>query len=154
MSDETPAPRPLEPTPAEPTPAGPTPAGPTSGGPSSGGPPPLPPPERRWDLLTQAALLVMVVTLLSFGRTWWCKCGGLSPWTGDALSQHTSQHLLDPYSLTHVLHGVGFYALLWLTLGGRAGPRLRWALALCVEAGWEVLENTNWVIERYRAGTI
>jgi hypothetical protein len=102
----------------------------------------------------QAALLVMVVALLLMGRAWWCKCGGPWPGTLQAQSSHTSQHVFDPYSFTHVLHGVLFYALLWVALRRHAGPGLRQALAICAEAGWELLENSSWVIERYRAGTI
>lgn len=106
--------------------------------------------ERRWDLMAWTALLVMVVGLFSMGRVWWCQQGGLSPWTSQANGPHTSQHVLDPYSFTHVLHGMLFYALLWVLLGRRAGPRLRMSLAVCVEAGWELLENSTWVIDRYR----
>lgn len=106
--------------------------------------------ERRWDLLAWTALLIMVVGLFSMGRVWWCQQGGLAPWTSQANGPHTSQHVLDPYSFTHVLHGVLFYGLLWVALGGRAGPCLRMSLAVCVEAGWELIENSSWVIDRYR----
>ncbi len=64
----------------------------------------------------------------------------------------TSQHLLDPYSLSHVLHGVIFYWLL-RPLAGRADLHWRLIAALALEIGWEVLENSPWVIERYRANT-
>jgi hypothetical protein len=53
-----------------------------------------------------AVLLTAVVLLRAEGRSWWCACGQAFLWTSEADGPHTSQHLLDPYSLTHVLHGV------------------------------------------------
>jgi Protein of unknown function (DUF2585) len=86
------------------------------------------------------------------GRLWWCACGRLRLWTSDAWSQHTSQHLLDPYSFTHVLHGVVLCGLLaWCC--ARLRPGWRFVLALALEALWEVLENSEFVIRRYREAT-
>jgi len=100
-----------------------------------------------------AALMAgTIYQLRSQGRLWWCACGQLSLWSGNTWIQHNSQHLVDPYSLTHVLHGMllcGLFA--WLC------PRLPFAwrlwLAVSVEAVWEVVENTDIVIQRYRAVT-
>ncbi len=64
---------------------------------------------------------------------------------------HNSQHLADPYSLTHLSHGLGFYALLRLV---PIPEGWRFAAAVALEAGWEVLENTPMVIDRYREATI
>ncbi|HEX8294333.1 MAG TPA: DUF2585 family protein, partial [Pyrinomonadaceae bacterium] len=74
------------------------------------------------------------------------------PWLGDAWSAETSQQLFDPYSLTHVLHGFALCGLLALLLP-RAGWRWRLALAVAAEALWEVFENTEFVINRYREAT-
>ena len=100
-----------------------------------------------------AILIVMVVQLHRQGRVAWCACGGLFPWAGDIWSSHNSQHFFDPYSFTHVLHGMIFCGLLvWLL------PRLPvgWSLSLAVlfEAMWEVLENSPFIIQRYREATI
>jgi uncharacterized membrane protein YjdF len=74
-------------------------------------------------------------------------------WAGNTKSSDNSQHIFDPYSFTHVLHGFVFYALLALVV-----PRLavawRLALALTIEAIWEVIENSPAVIERYRQATL
>ena len=87
------------------------------------------------------------------GRRWWCQAGDWSLGTSGIKSAHTSQHLLDPYSGTHVLHGLLFAAVLWLIARRwRWDVRLVWALAL--ESGWELIENSDRVIDRYRAATI
>ena len=92
------------------------------------------------------------VVLVALGRQWWCDCGKLFLYTNQPLGPHTSQHLLDPYSWSHLQHGLVLAPLLaWLA------PKrsLAWLLvaALTIEAGWEILENTPWVIERYRSAT-
>ena len=95
----------------------------------------------------------LAATLAYLGRVWWCECGGAVPWAWDINSSHNSQHLLDPYTFSHVQHGLLLFWLL-LPLSRSVGPRWRWFAALLIEAGWEVIENTPMVIERYRAGTI
>jgi hypothetical protein len=104
--------------------------------------------------LGMAVVLVGTVWLLhGQGRLWICSCGEVWLWAGDIWSSHNSQHLFDPYTFTHVLHGVVFYGLLaW----GRPGLALPWRLWLAtfVEASWEIVENSEFVIERYRETTM
>ena len=102
-----------------------------------------------------AILAVLILTILQLryqGRLWWCACGQLFLWAGEVCSSHNSQHFLDPYSFTHLLHGVMFWWLVSLCL-----PRLPsiWQLWLTIllESLWEVIENTNFVIQRYREAT-
>ena len=102
-----------------------------------------------WPWLAIAITLVAVTLQLHYqGRLWLCSCGRFFLWVGEAWSSDTSQHLLDPYSFTHVLHGVIFCWLLRVFV-----PRLSWAwqfwLAVAVEAVWEVVENSDFVIQRY-----
>jgi len=85
------------------------------------------------------------------GRLWRCTCGQLFL-TGDAWSPATSQLFLDPYSLTHVLHGLMFAGLLALLIRGMPAS-WRLLLAIGIECAWEMIENTNTVIERYRQAT-
>lgn len=99
-----------------------------------------------------AILLAMILLLRAQGRIWWCKLGDHAPATLDAWSTHTSQHVFDPYSFTHVLHGILFFWLIF-ALCGKWSFAARFALALFVEAVWEVLENSNAVIEQYRENT-
>jgi hypothetical protein len=93
------------------------------------------------------------VALRLEGRVWWCRCGRLTPWSGDIRSEHNSQHLLDPYSFTHIEHGLLLYALL-RPLAGRLAHGSRLVLAVALEALWEIVENSSTVIERYRQATI
>ena len=87
------------------------------------------------------------------GRTWWGPSGSFGLWSGDIWSQQNSQRLADPYTLTHVTHGIGFYALLHLVARNLpVGPRL--IIAVALEGGWEILENTDMVINKYREATI
>jgi len=102
---------------------------------------------------TAAAIVLMIIfvgLLWAADRPWLCKTG-LGLWTA-AWTRCTSQHLFDPYSLTHVLHGILFYWLLRLCVPKLA---LHWRMfaAIALEIGWELLENSPWVIERYRQDT-
>ena len=87
------------------------------------------------------------------GRIWWCQAGDLVPWAWDIWSMHNSQHLIDPYSFTHILHGVLEFWLIGLVF--RKVP-LAWRLliAIMIEGSWEIAENSSYVINRYRETTI
>lgn len=90
------------------------------------------------------------------GRLWICACGRLQLWSGNICSSDNSQHFLDPYSFTHVLHGFLFFWLIALMMKSfLKGLRPAWqvVLALSVEALWEAFENTNFIIDRYREET-
>jgi len=86
------------------------------------------------------------------GRHPICTCGTIDLWVGARDSPKTSQMLADWYSLSHIVHGLLFYGLLWLAF--RRGPaEWRFVVAVLIEAAWEVTENTPMVIDRYRATT-
>lgn len=109
------------------------------------------------DYLPWIAMLVVafvaVTSLLFEGRVWWCQAGDYSPWAWDIWSTHNSQHLIDPYSFTHILHGILEFWLIGLVF--RKVP-LAWRLLLAVtiESSWEIAENSTYVINRYREATI
>ena len=108
-------------------------------------------------LFDAAAILVLIVAVagleLAMGRTPAYSRGPIRLWSGDINSAENSQQLLDPYSFTHVSHGVVFYALTRLALGPQR-VMLRAIVAIAAEAAWEVYENTDTVINRYRTATI
>lgn len=108
----------------------------------------------RWTVAASLGVTALgAVALHGMGRRLWCSCGSASPWAWNIWSPHNSQHLIDPYTFTHVLHGALYYALLWLIFRGR-WPGLRAVVAVMVEVGWEIGENTNAIIEAYRESTI
>lgn len=99
------------------------------------------------------AVILLAVGLAesAFGRVLSCQCGELRLWISDVWSEHNSQHLFDPYSFSHLLHGVIFFWLLAL-----CGLRRELALVIgsLLEGIWEVLENSPLIIDRYRAVTM
>lgn len=99
-------------------------------------------------LVAAAAIL-----LLAMGRPPICTCGTVKLWVGTANGPDNSQHLADWYTPSHVIHGFLFFGLGWLLLRRRAvGTRLLAAVAL--EALWEIVENSPFVVERYRHATM
>ena len=105
-----------------------------------------------------ATVVVTVILLRAEGRRWWCACGEWSLWKSDVWSSHCSQHLFDPYSLSHVSHGLIFCGLIMLTKRWALRLQLEVAWQLCIVIGaaafWEVVENSTFVIDRYRNATM
>jgi hypothetical protein len=106
-----------------------------------------------WALLAAAVVVVAALVLYEMGRVPICKCGYVKIWQGVVSSSENSQHLSDWYTFSHVIHGFAFYGLLWLV--ARRWPiGARLVAAVIVESGWEILENTDLIINRYREATI
>jgi hypothetical protein len=121
--------------------------------------PPPPPafarlPLRTALLVSLGIIVLAALVLLWMGRIPICKCGYVKLWHGGRADSEVSQHLADWYTYTHVLHGVIFYFALWAIFRDRLSVAARLLLAVGVEAGWEIFENTSFVINRYRTVTI
>jgi hypothetical protein len=83
-----------------------------------------------------------------------CKCGYVKFWHGTRGDSEQSQHLFDWYSYSHILHGIIFYWLLSIVFRGRLSVAARLVIATVIEGGWEIFENSPFIINRYRAQTI
>ncbi|MEP7148549.1 MAG: DUF2585 family protein [Acidobacteriota bacterium] len=105
--------------------------------------------------IASVAIIVItaIVALNLLGRVWWCEAGDYLPWSWQVMSRHNSQHLIDPYSFTHLLHGILEFWLIGLVF--RKVPLAwRFVIAIFIESLWEVVENTDHIITRYREATI
>lgn len=112
-------------------------------------------PSIDWKPIAVIALLlvVQIAALAAMGRPIWCDCLRPTPWVSDVNSTHESKHVADPYTLSHFVYGLMLFALLHFAL---RSLRFDWRLAIATSMSsvWEVIENTPFVINRFRQGTI
>ncbi len=87
------------------------------------------------------------------GRSLTYRHGPVRIWSGDINSDQNSQQVADPYTFTHITHGAVFYGVTRVVMP-KATLGLRLLTAVAIESSWEAYENTDTVIERYRAATI
>ena len=105
-------------------------------------------PRKYWFIALGMAVAAAAI-LLWMGRSPICTCGEVRLWVGDVHGPDNSQHLADWYTPSHIIHGFIFYFFGWLFLR-RNPPGDRLICAILIEGSWEILENSRWVIDRYR----
>jgi hypothetical protein len=104
----------------------------------------------RWGWGIPALLILQATVLLLMGRPLICTCGTIRLWENSPLSPETSQQLFDWYTFSHIVHGFLFYGAIRLIFRRRVTVWPALLIAMGLEIGWEILENTPWVIEAYR----
>jgi len=111
---------------------------------------------KRWHRILLAALAIVVATGIcewALGRLPFGPDGRPGLWTPDVWSPSCSQRIADAYSFSHIGHGIVFFAVLWL-VARRLRVGTRYLIAVLLESGWELLENSPLIINRYREATI
>lgn len=110
---------------------------------------------RNFIILAAGIIFIFGLILFLMGQPLICECGYIKAWHGITLSSENSQHLSDWYSFSHIIHGIIFYGIYFLVARKIPLPLgIGFILALCIEVSWEIFENTDFVINRYREVTI
>ncbi len=105
--------------------------------------------------ISVGVIALCAATLLLMGRVPICTCGTVLLWYGNTNGPGNSQHLADWYTFTHILHGFLYYFLIWIVDRKKRLPfAVKLLIAVVLASGWEIIENSNFIIERYRAVTI
>lgn len=105
-------------------------------------------------LIGFAILAVTAGLLYAAGRSPICPCGTVKFFDLVPKAGEDSQHIFDWYTFSHILHGLIFYFAIWLVGRGRVPFAVGILVALVLESGWELFENSQYIINRYQSQSI
>lgn len=108
---------------------------------------------RRLVVAAVAVFPLLALLMWAMGRSPLGPDGTFGLWTWNIWSAECSQRLADAYAFSHIIHGMAFYGLLWI-FARRLSIPARYLIAVLLEAGWELLENSPIIINRYRDATM
>lgn len=109
----------------------------------------------RWVAAIAATLVLAAGVEFAMGRVPIWKGGVVRLWVGEPVGPENSQQIADWYTFSHIIHGMVLYAIAWW-IGKKRGWSV-WQMlffAVAIEAAWEIFENTNFIIDRYRTVTL
>ncbi len=110
--------------------------------------------KHRFEIIGCVIVLALVAAIeLYSGRSPLGPDGHFGWWDNNIWGSENSQRVADAYSFSHIIHGMIFYGFLWL-VARRLPMKYRFLIAIIIEAGWELLENSPIIINRYREATI
>lgn len=93
------------------------------------------------------------VTLWAWGQPLISTSGQVRLWVNSVWSNENSQQIADWYTLSHVIHGL-LIAVAGRLLGRWLPFALAYAIAIATGVAWEIVEHTDWVLDRFRGQTI
>lgn len=104
----------------------------------------------RYCAIAAVALIgIQIAVLHALGQPFIAASGLILLWVNDPFSPEMSQQLADWYSFSHIIHGFIFFGILRL-IAPRLPLGVRLLLAMGIEIGWEITENSPAVIQHYR----
>ncbi len=106
--------------------------------------------EYKYIFLILSLILLLILVLKYQGHIWICDCGYIKFWSGAINSNQDSQHIADWYTFSHIIHGYVFYWLLKKFTKNKYPVINYFLMAVALEVGWEILENSPIIINRYR----
>jgi len=104
---------------------------------------------RYYGAAALALVGIQIAILHTLGQPFLAASGRILLWGNDPWSPDMSQQLADWYSFSHIIHGFIFFGILRL-VAPRLPLGMRLLLAMGVEIGWEITENSPAVIRHYR----
>ena len=106
-------------------------------------------PKQAFISVIAVIILIQIGALFYIGHPWICTCGYIELWHGEVFSSGNSQHITDWYTYSHIIHGFIFYVLLWAVFP-KSPILFRLLLAVGIETAWEIFENSEFIMNRYR----